>query len=167
LFDINLYRIPLRRPPDACATLSGDSDYPSLHGTVLFYQTNHGVLMVTQVSGLPQGNYPCASNVYGFHIHEGGPCMGTEADPFADAGAHYNPGSCPHPAHAGDLPPLFGNRGSAFMVHLTDRFSVCEVIGRTVIIHNSPDDFTTQPSGNSGKKIACGQIRGNFPTNPC
>lgn len=167
MFNINLYQIPLRRPPDACATLSGNSDYPGLHGTVLFYQTPHGVLMVTQVSGLPQGNFPCPRNVFGFHIHEGASCTGTAEDPFADSGSHYNPGNCPHPAHAGDLPPLFGNSGSAFMSVLTDRFSVSDVIGRTVIIHNSPDDFTTQPSGNSGKKIACGQIRANSRANPC
>lgn len=41
---------------------------------------------------------------------------------------------------------------------LTDRFKVDDVIGRTVIIHDKPDDFTTQPSGNSGEKIACGII---------
>ena len=41
---------------------------------------------------------------------------------------------------------------------LTDRFSVSDILGRTLVIHISPDDFTTQPSGNSGKKIACGQI---------
>ncbi|MCX7614928.1 MAG: superoxide dismutase family protein, partial [Clostridiales bacterium] len=65
---------------------------------------------------------------------------------------------CNHPGHAGDLPPLFGNYGHAFMAVFTGRVSVSEIIGRTVIIHASPDDFTTQPSGNSGKKIACGQI---------
>ena len=41
---------------------------------------------------------------------------------------------------------------------LINKFTVNEIIGRTVIIHSQPDDFTTQPSGNSGKKIACGEI---------
>jgi len=41
----------------------------------------------------------------------------------------------------------------------TDRFSVDEIIGRTVVIHSDPDDFLSQPAGNAGKKIACGEIR--------
>ncbi len=72
---------------------------------------------------------------------------------------HYNPGGCEHPRHAGDLPPLFGNDGAAVSLFLTSRFSVEDVIGKTVIIHDSPDDFTTGPSGNAGEKIACGVIR--------
>lgn len=80
-------------------------------------------------------------------------------DPFADAMPHYDPNGCEHPHHAGDLPPLFENNGFALSLVLTDRFSVDEVIGRTVIVHADPDDFTTQPSGNSGEKIACGVIR--------
>ena len=80
------------------------------------------------------------------------------ADPFAGAMSHYNPKGCEHPYHAGDLPPLFGNGGSALSLFLTNRFSVREITGKTVIIHDRPDDFTTQPSGNSGTKIACGVI---------
>ena len=80
-------------------------------------------------------------------------------EPFADAMSHYDSDDCGHPYHAGDLPPLFGNGETALSVFLTNRFSVDEVIGRAVIIHDRPDDFTTQPSGNSGTKIACGVIR--------
>lgn len=100
----------------------------------------------------------CESRIFGFHIHEGGCCRGNESDPFADTLSHYNPQGCEHPAHAGDLPPLFGNRGCAFSAFLTDRFTVEEIIGRTVVIHDMPDDFTTQPSGDSGSKIGCGVI---------
>ena len=65
---------------------------------------------------------------------------------------------CRHPYHTEDMPPLFGSQGYAFSIFLSGRFSVCEIIGRTVIIHLNPDDFHTQPSGNSGAKIACGMI---------
>lgn len=84
--------------------------------------------------------------------------MGNQNDPFPLTGSHYNPDNCPHPYHAGDLPPLFGNRGIAWSAFLTNRFQVRDVLGKTVIIHASPDDFTSQPAGNSGKKIACGVI---------
>ena len=71
---------------------------------------------------------------------------------------HYNPNNCLHPYHAGDLPPLLENQGYAYMRVLVDKFKISDIIGKTVIIHDSPDDFNTQPSGNSGKKIACGVI---------
>lgn len=127
-------------------------------GAVYFYRVWNGTFLIAQVQGLPEGTGTCASNIFGFHIHEGASCTGGAADPFSDTDGHYNPKSCPHPAHAGDLPPLFGNHGYAYMAVYTDRFTVDEVIGRTVVIHAGPDDFTTQPAGNSGAKIACGQI---------
>ena len=148
----------LRRPPDARAAVKGSSEYPAVSGAVLFYQASGGVLVAARMQGLPEGPEPCAPNVFGFHIHAGTSCTGNSEDPFADTGGHYNPGNCPHPAHAGDLPPLFGNHGKAFQAFFTDRFALDDVIGRTVIVHAHPDDFTTQPSGNSGAKIACGRI---------
>ena len=77
----------------------------------------------------------------------------------SDAKAHYNPDNCEHPYHAGDMPPIFGNNGYAFSIFLTNRFCTDEIIGKTVIIHLQPDDFHSQPSGDSGAKIACGEIR--------
>jgi Cu-Zn family superoxide dismutase len=107
---------------------------------------------------LPSKEGACGGGIYGMHIHEGSLCSVNEKDPFADAGSHYNPKKCPHPYHAGDLPPLFADNGYAWFSFLTQRFDVNEVIEKTVIIHSQPDDFTTQPSGNSGAKIACGVI---------
>ena len=52
--------------------------------------------------------------------------------------------------------------GYAFSACLTDRFSVHEIIGRMVVLHSSPDDFSTQPSGNAGAKIVCGEIKGRI-----
>lgn len=150
----------LRGRPQAVARITGSESYPDISGTVRFYQTGWGVIVWAEVNGLPLPERPYQEQIFGFHIHKGTDCAGNMDDPFADAMSHYNPGGCEHPYHAGDLPPLFGNHGFALSLLLTDRFSVDEVIGRTVIIHDHPDDFTTQPSGNSGTKIACGVICG-------
>ena len=147
-----------RRLADAAAFVDGSTKYPDIHGRVLFYQMKDGVIVRAEVSGLPQGTGKCDSPIFAFHIHGGGSCEGNGKDAFADAGTHYNPKDCPHPYHAGDLPPLFGAGGKAFSVCLTDRFTVSDIIGKTVIIHASADDFTTRPSGNAGEKIACGVI---------
>lgn len=144
--------------PTARASIKGSPTYPDILGNVDFYQTNMGVMVVAEIFGLPSPTNPCESPVFGFHIHSGGSCTGNETDPFADAMTHYNPKNCPHPHHAGDMPPLFGNQGYAFLMFLTDRFNAREIIGKTVIIHDRPDDFTTQPAGNAGNKIACGVI---------
>lgn len=137
----------------ASAQIKGSKNYPELEGKVIFYQMQNGVLICTEIFGLPK-----ESSFFGFHIHDGTSCSGTKTDAFADALTHYNPYDRPHPYHAGDLPPLLSNSGYAVSIFLTDRFSVNEVLGKTVIIHSSPDDFTSQPSGNSGEKMACGVI---------
>ncbi len=143
----------------AMAVVNGSADYPDINGTVTFVQKKNGVLVTASISDLPQGSAEsCSSRIFGFHIHEGNSCTGNAQDPFANAKTHYNPYGCAHPFHAGDLPPLFENDGYAYLSVLTNRFSISEIIGRTVIIHDMPDDFTSQPSGNSGTKIACGVI---------
>lgn len=145
--------------PRALAAVRGSADYPTIRGQVRFYQARRGVLVTVDLSGLPQPEGACAHPVFALHIHAGEACTGTAADPFANALSHYNPKDCLHPFHAGDLPPLFGNDGDAFMAVLTNRFTIEEVVGRTVILHSGRDDFTTQPAGDAGKKIACGVIR--------
>ena len=141
----------------ATAKISGSETYPDIYGIVCFKQEEKGVNVEAEIFNLPKGGI-CAGGVFGFHIHEGNMCSGDEKDPFADAKGHYNPKKCPHPYHSGDLPPLFENQGYARMSVLTDKFTVEEIIGKTIIIHNMPDDFTSQPAGNAGQKIACGII---------
>lgn len=157
---INLPAI-LNSRPNAFAIINGGEKYPRIKGFVRFYNTNTGIIVYTQVSGLPIQNKKCMEPVFGFHIHEGEECTGNKADEFADTKMHYNPQKCKHPYHAGDMPPLFGNNGYAVSVFLTDRFTIREIIDKTVIIHSNADDFTTQPSGNAGTKIACGKIQLN------
>lgn len=143
----------------ASAQIKGSSEYPKLKGNVKFVQMTNGVLLTVEVWGLPQDKSKCSNGIFAFHIHEGGSCTGNSDDPFADTNGHYNPDNCPHPYHAGDLPPLFGNDGYAYMSVFTNRFTVKEVVGKTVVIHEKYDDFSTQPAGNAGKKIGCGVIR--------
>ncbi len=139
--------------PVAAAILQGGSEYPDLSGTVEFYPRRGGTLVVASVQGLPDTNH---SGFFAFHIHEGGSCTGED---FAESGVHFNPAGTPHPEHAGDLPPLLSAHGEALLAVLTDRFTVQDVLGRTVVIHSDPDDFRSQPAGNPGKKLACGVIR--------
>lgn len=145
----------LRQKPDAAAVISGGRQYPRIRGEALFYQTRDGVMVCVRVAGLPRGGDPCDSPVFALHIHEGGDC----GDGFSRTGGHYDPQGRPHPCHAGDLPPLFSADGSAFLAVLTDRFQVNRVLGKTLVIHSRRDDFTTQPAGDAGEKIACGEIR--------
>jgi Cu-Zn family superoxide dismutase len=153
----NPYPLP-KKLPNATAVIKGSEEYSGIHGTVKFYQESSGVLVVADILGLPAPTENCKSQIFAFHIHGGSDCSGNPEDPFANAGSHYDPDGCPHPYHAGDMPPLFVADGRAFLAFLTDRFNIGDILGKTVIIHDRPDDFTTQPSGNAGTKIACGII---------
>lgn len=139
------------RIPGAAAWVRGDADHPDLRGRVTFTPLCDGTLVTADICGLPESE----AGFFAFHIHEGGDCRGAG---FPDTKGHYNPGNMPHPMHAGDLPPLLSCGGTAHLAVKTGRFRVREIIGRTVIIHAHPDDFKTQPSGDSGSKIACGVI---------
>lgn len=149
--------------PDAVSTVRGGVFAPGVNGTIKFYNTPGGTVVKVDICGLPpfrpalQGSQPVGP--FGFHIHEGSTCnLGDGTNPFAGAGGHYNPKKQPHGNHAGDLPVLFSNNGCAYMVFFTDKFRAKDIIGRTVIIHQNPDDYRTEPAGNSGPRIACGVI---------
>ena len=138
--------------PQAVAHIRGGERYPQIRGTMQLFQRKDGVLVTVQVKGLPE----TATNFFALHIHEGADCGGAD---FSGTKGHYNPDGTPHPRHAGDLPPLLSCKGKAYLAVLTDRFKISEVIGRTIVIHIATDDFTTQPAGNAGSKIACGVIK--------
>lgn len=145
----------LHNHPGAIAWINGSEKYPDLNGAVKFYHTTYGgVLVEAEIFGLPNIGLPGSSNFYAMHIHDSGDC----SDHFSHTGLHYNPGNMPHPGHAGDMPPLLSNQGYAFSVFYDKRYTIQEIIGRSVIIHEKPDDFTSQPSGNAGDKIGCGRI---------
>ena len=142
----------------AQAIIRGNQKYPKIKGIFEFRNVKEGVLVTAKVNGLPTSHKICENRIFAVHIHQNGNCSGNMIDPFSNVGSHYNPKSCNHPEHAGDLQPLFENNGYAYYSFITNRFSIKDIIGRSVIIHDSPDDFTTQPAGNSGNKIACGII---------
>lgn len=138
---------------------------PQISGTVFFKDVPGGTEVVTEIKGLPpyqpaKGGYD-PIGPHGFHIHEFGNCeIGDPANPFKAAGEHWNPDNQPHGNHAGDFPVLFSHSGYSLMAFFTDRFKPQDVIGRSVIIHENPDDYRSQPAGYVGRRLACGVIYG-------
>ncbi len=131
---------------DAKALIKGGKLYPKIDGIITFKETKNGILVTAKINGLPQSKDKCNNNFFGFHIHEGSSCTGNLSDEFADAKSHLNYTNCPHPFHIGDLPPLIENNGYAYMSVLINKFKIKDILGKVIIIHDSPDDFTTQPS---------------------
>ncbi len=132
--------------PDLSAKIMGQN----IKGNAYFWGTNYGVVCLFDVFGLPAGKF------LGLHIHEGTTCDNGD---FMSAGGHLNLDNTQHPNHTGDLPPLYTNNGHALMAVLIDKFTLNDIKNRTIIIHSQPDDFTSQPSGNSGSRLACGVIK--------
>lgn len=154
-------------PPEAAAIIKGGPLAPGIEGVVAFKSAPGGVEVCVDISGLPafqparNGNPQIGP--HGFHIHQSGICeIGDPKDPFQAAGGHWNPTNQPHGNHAGDFPVLFSNNSYARMCFFTDRFRIADIIGKSVIVHQSPDDYRTQPAGDSGKRLACGIIRPNI-----
>jgi Cu-Zn family superoxide dismutase len=145
--------------PSAVADLKPASG-SAVSGTVTFTQTGDKVVVVAKVSGLAPGGH-------GFHIHEKGDCSAADG---MSAGGHFNPLGKPHAhpsttdRHAGDMPMLTADSsGNAMLTASLDVVTVgsgaTDIVGRSVVIHKDPDDFKTQPTGNSGARVACGVIR--------
>jgi Cu-Zn family superoxide dismutase len=129
-------------------------------GKVTFTPLDLGVRVAGEVRGLPPGTE------HGFHIHEKGDC----GDNGNASGGHFNPSGGTHGkfaapgSHAGELPSLVADANGvarfsvdAHAISLTDG-AVNNVVGRALVVHRDRDDFTTQPAGNSGPRIACAVI---------
>ena len=127
-------------------------------GTVKFIRYRHGLRVEAKFGGLSPG-------LHGFHIHENGDCSAPDAK---SAGGHFNPASGHHAGpdephrHLGDLGNLEADAaGNATYsrsfpdLKIDGEFSI---IGKSVIVHAKADDFKTQPSGDSGDRVACGII---------
>lgn len=148
----------------AIANIEGGPQSPNISGTVYFLRAAGGTNVYIEVEGLPQYKpaIDSASPIgpHGFHIHQNCSCeVGDPQNPFQAAGSHWNPTDQPHGNHAGDFPVLFSNDGVSKMTFFTNKFNVDDVIGKSIIIHENPDDYRSQPAGNSGKRLACGVIK--------
>jgi superoxide dismutase, Cu-Zn family len=141
----------------AAAQLTGPN---GVSGVVTFTQDAGGVHVVARVDHAPAGTH-------GIHLHAGSACEGD----FKSAGDHFNPTNVKHGApdaaehHAGDFGNIevakdgTGNLDiSTAMLSIGDG-GVNDVLGKAVILHGGKDDMTTQPSGNSGARIACGVVQ--------
>jgi superoxide dismutase, Cu-Zn family len=128
-------------------------------GTVSFMQHGDKVMVSAKVSGLAPGGH-------GFHIHEKGDCSATDG---MSAGGHFNPTGKPHGSpdaadhHAGDMPMLQADAsGNATLTMELAGVGIgggmADIVGKAVIVHKDADDYKTQPTGNSGARLACGVI---------
>jgi Cu-Zn family superoxide dismutase len=145
--------------PSATAALDATKGN-NVTGTVNFVQKGDKVAVSARVSGLTPGGH-------GFHIHEKGDCSSGDG---MSAGGHFNPLTKPHAhpstadRHAGDMPMLVADASgnatlSADLDVMTIGSGATDIVGKAVVVHNDPDDFKTQPTGNSGARVACGVIR--------
>jgi Cu-Zn family superoxide dismutase len=131
-------------------------------GLVMFHQMDGHVMVHAKVSGLKPGAE------HGFHVHENGTCASADG---MSAGGHFNPDGKPHgpqnaPHHAGDMPSLKADANGVadqkfMLMGVTVAAGATSVTGRSVIVHAMPDDYVTQPTGNSGARLGCGVIAGH------
>jgi superoxide dismutase, Cu-Zn family len=129
------------------------------HGTVTFTQRGETVHVVAHVMGLKPGA------THGFHVHEKGDCGSADG---MSTGGHFNPDAHPHGPqsaahHAGDMPALvadaYGTADATFdLAGVSVGGSAPDLTGKGLIVHRDPDDYTTQPTGNAGPRIACAVI---------
>lgn len=131
----------------------------SASGTVSFREEGGKVRVSGSIAGLTPGQH-------GFHVHDKGDCSAPDA---TSAGGHFNPTAKHHghpehaERHAGDLPQLMADAsGNASINALVDGITIgagaANIVGRGLIVHAAPDDFKTQPTGNSGARVACAVI---------
>ena len=131
-------------------------------GTLTLMPMDDGVHMTGEVGGLKPGD------TRGFHIHEKGDCSAADA---STAGGHFNPGAQSHGRsgqgahHAGDTDNIVADAKGVARIdaHVTGVTlgggAANDIAGRAVIVHASADDYTTQPTGNAGARVACGVIK--------
>lgn len=162
---------PAATPPAASTTSSALARHAVVHLTAASGSLVSGTLQLAanargvRISGVVGGLAPGSS--HGFHVHETGNCSAADA---ASAGGHFNPGASVHGRagsrhhHAGDIDNLVAGWDGIAHVDLQLAGVTLgdggrdDIAGRAFVVHAAPDDYRTQPSGNSGARIACGVI---------
>ena len=147
-------------PKTAVASISAASG-SAVSGSATFTEEAGGVKMVLDVQGLTPG-------IHALHLHEIGDCSAEDA---SSAGGHWNPTDEAHGQrshtdefHRGDIVNLEAAADStAHFEMVVEDWTIggsedSNIIGKAVIIHDSPDDFTSQPSGAAGARVGCGVI---------
>ncbi len=149
-------------PPQVTATTQLLGANGELRGTATLTQRADGTQVQARVEGLPAGTYA-------IHLHSVGKCEGPK---FASAGGHFNPTMKMHGrdnpmgAHLGDLPNVEVGKGGTGSIDVTiagltltgGATPLLDADGAAVVVHAGPDDYKTDPSGNSGDRIACGTL---------
>jgi len=132
-------------------------------GTLRLMPMADGVHLTGEVGGLTPGS------THAIHIHEKGDCSAADA---SSAGGHFNPTGEPHGKvgtpthHAGDMNNIVANAEGVAKVDVHAQGVVLgggaanDGVGRAVVVHAAAADYTSQPSGNAGARVACGVIRG-------
>jgi len=130
----------------------------TVSGWISFAPMADHVHVTAEVKGLAPGKH-------GFHVHEKGDCSSGDGK---SAGGHFNPAGAPHAGpdaekrHAGDLGNLEADGAGIAKHDRMDRVlrlsGEDSILGRAVIVHAGEDDFTTQPTGAAGARVACGVI---------
>jgi Cu-Zn family superoxide dismutase len=134
----------------------------NVRGTVTFLQEDDNTIRITgTITGLAPGEH-------GFHVHEVGDCSAPDA---SSAGPHFNPTGAVHGGpdaamdqrHVGDLGNIQAGADSTAAIDITDDVIAFEgtnsIVGRALVVHETADDLATDPSGNSGARLACGVIQ--------
>lgn len=153
--------VPVSTAKSATVNLASASG-SLVSGTLKLVPSPDGVRVAGEVGGLT------ASSSHGIHIHENGDCSAADA---SSAGGHFAPAGNPHGKvdtpthHAGDMNNISANAEGVAQVEVHARHvtlgggAANDVAGRAIIVHAQPDDYTSQPSGDAGARVACGVIR--------